>query len=82
MLRHSSYGVYRTHTTRRYLYCRLWTYNYSELVCRYYVKFYDIMLMCDNENVRLGPILSTVGTGHGPLGRNRVHIYHTVGVDV
>ena len=53
---------------------------HSELVCRY-VKFYDIMLKCENENVRHLIKYSKYNV-HGPLGRNHVHIYNTAGVDV
>ena len=54
---------------------------YSELVCKYNVQFYDITLKYQNENVRHLMKYSKYNV-HGPMRRNRVHIYHTAGVDV
>ena len=39
------------------------------------------MLKCENENVRHLIKYSKYNV-HGPLGRNRVHIYHTEGIGV
>ena len=70
------------YTTHRYLLPHLMQSVdiYSELVCKY-VKFYDIMLKCENENVRHLMKYSKYNA-HGPPEKTRVHIYHTVGVDI